>query len=153
HNWHDAEDAFQATFWVLAKKAGSVGKHGSVAGWLYQVAYHTALKARARAANREKRERQAGPPMPTDTLAEVTARELVGALDQAIQELPDQLRSPLVLCYLQGKTRDEAAQRLGWSLGTFKRRLERAKESVRARLVRRGLALPAALLAAGLAPG
>jgi RNA polymerase sigma factor (sigma-70 family) len=152
HNHHDAEDAFQATFWVLARKAGSIARHTSLAGWLYQVAYHTALRARARTANRQRWERRAGTSVVGDPLAEVTGRELVGVLHEALQRLPERLRTPLVLCYLEGRTRDEAARQLGWSLGTFKRRLEQGKELLRARLARRGLALPAVFLAAGLIP-
>jgi RNA polymerase sigma factor (sigma-70 family) len=153
HNEHDAEDAFQATFWVLARKAASVGRQGSLGGWLYQVAYHAALKTRARAATREKHERQAGQRPAADPLAEVTGRELLAVLDEELQRLPERLRSPLVLCYLQGSTRDEAARQLGWSLATLKRRLEEGRESLRCRLARRGLTLPAALLVAGLAQG
>jgi RNA polymerase sigma factor (sigma-70 family) len=153
HNWHDAEDAFQATFWVLARKAGSITKKESVAGWLYQVAYRAAVKARARAANQQQQERKAQPKPSTDPLAEVTGRELLSVLDEELQRLPQRYRTPLVLCYLEGKTRDEAAQELGWSLGTLKRRLEQGRELLRGRLARRGLALPAAFLAAGVAEG
>src|SRR5262249_29881512 len=127
HNWHDAEDAFQATFWVLARKAGSITRKESVAGWLYQVAYRAAVKARTRAANQQQQERKAQPKPSTDPLAEVTGRELLGVLDEELQRLPQRYRTPLVLCYLEGKTRDEAAQELGWSVGTLKRRLEQGR--------------------------
>jgi RNA polymerase sigma factor (sigma-70 family) len=153
HNEHDAEDAFQATFTVLARKADLAGRRGSVGGWLYQVAYRAAVKARHRAASRQKHERQAGGRASPDPLAEVTGRELLAALDEELQRLPEHLRTPLVLCYLQGRTRDEAAGQLGWSLGTLKRRLEQGREVLRGRLARRGLTLPAALLATGLAEG
>jgi RNA polymerase sigma factor (sigma-70 family) len=152
HNWHDAEEAFQATFLALARKANGVGAGGSVSSWLYRVAYHVALRARARAGLRQQRERQVGAPPRADPLDEVTGRELLAVLDEEMQKLPERLRAPLVLCYLQGKTRDEAARELGWSLGTLKRRLEGGRQCLRARLLRRGVALPAALLAAGLAP-
>jgi RNA polymerase sigma factor (sigma-70 family) len=152
-NWHDAEDAFQATFWVLARKAGTVGKQGSLGGWLYQVAYHAAIKIRARAANRLQQESKVGQRPTPDPLAEVTGRELVATLDEELHHLPEQFRVPLVLCYLEGNTRDEAARQLGWSLGTLKRRLEQGKEKLRRRLEQRGLALPAVFLAAGATEG
>jgi RNA polymerase sigma factor (sigma-70 family) len=149
-NTHDAEDAFQATFLVLAQKAGSVGRQDSVGGWLHRVAYHAALKARARAANRQRYERQAEAPCSSDLLSEVTGRELLAVLDEELARLPDRFRAPLVLCYLEGNTCDEAARLLHWSARTLKRRLGQGREWLRARLERRGLSLPAALLAAGL---
>jgi RNA polymerase sigma factor (sigma-70 family) len=147
----DAEDVFQATFLVLARKAGSLDRRGSLGGWLYQVAYHMALKARRRAAARQKREAQAVRCGEADPLSEVTGRELLAVFDEELQALPEAERQALVLCYLQGKTRDEAARAAGCSASTLKRRLERGKGRLRLRLARRGLALPAALLAAGLA--
>jgi RNA polymerase sigma factor (sigma-70 family) len=149
HNRHDAEDAFQAAFLALARHAAAVGR-GSVGGWLYRVAYRVAVKARARALRREEQERRAPQRSPADPLAELTGRELLAVLDEGLQELPEEYRRPLVLCHLQGKTRDEAARECGCSLGTLKRRLERGREALRARLARRGLALPAALLTAAL---
>jgi RNA polymerase sigma factor (sigma-70 family) len=150
HNRHDAEDAFQAAFLALARHAGAVGRRGSVGGWLHRVAYRAAVKARARATRREGHERQAPQRTPADPLAEVSGRELLAVLDEGLQGLPEEYRRPLVLCHLQGKTRDEAARECGCSLGTLKRRLERGREVLRARLARRGLALPAALLTAAL---
>jgi RNA polymerase sigma factor (sigma-70 family) len=147
---HDAEDAFQATFCALAQKARSVRQAGSVGGWLYQVACNAALKARAGAAVRLRRERRAGGREAADPLAELTGRELVTALDEELRKLPERCRAPLVLCYLEGKTRDEAARDLGWTLGTLKRRLEQGRACLRARLERRGVAF-SALLAAGVA--
>jgi RNA polymerase sigma factor (sigma-70 family) len=153
HNAHDAEDAFQATFLVLARKAGSIRGRESIGGWLYRVGYHMALKAREQAAARQKREARAARPEETDPLAEVTGRELLAVFDEELQTLPDRERVALVLCYLQGRTGDEAAREVGCSESTLKRRLERGKGRLRARLARRGLALPAAILAAGLASG
>jgi RNA polymerase sigma factor (sigma-70 family) len=147
---HDAEDAFQATFCALAQKANSVRQAGSVGGWLYQVACNAALKARAGAAARLRHERQAGGRETADPLAELTGRELITALDEELGRLPERCRVPLVLCYLEGKTRDEAAHELGWTLGTLKRRLEQGRACLRARLERRGVAF-SALLAAGVA--
>jgi RNA polymerase sigma factor (sigma-70 family) len=150
-NWHDAEDAFQATFLVLARKADSICKTECVGTWLYQVAYRVAVKARARTATRSLHERQASPSSPADPLAEVTGRELLAVLDEELHHLPERLLAPLMLCYLQGKTRDEATRQLGCSLSTLKRRLEQAKERLRHRLAQRGLALSAALLVTELA--
>ncbi len=147
----DAEDAFQAAFLVLARKAGEVGRRGSVAGWLHRVAYHAALRARARAVRREQHERQAAPRESPNLLEEVTGREFLAVLDEELQRLPEDRRVPLVLCYLQGHTCDDAARQLGWSLRTLKRRLEQGRNGLRARLARRGIALPAALLALGVA--
>jgi RNA polymerase sigma factor (sigma-70 family) len=149
HDRHDAEDAFQATFLALARRAGSVGRRAALGTWLYQVAYHAALKARRRSAVRRRHEDQAPPRQPTDSLAEVTGRELLVVLDEELQRMPEWLRVPLVLCYLDGRTRDEAARELGWSLGTLKRRLEQARADLSARMVDRGVSL-AALLAAGV---
>jgi RNA polymerase sigma factor (sigma-70 family) len=150
HNRHDAEDAFQAAFLALARHAAAVGRRGSVGGWLHRVAFRAAVKARSRARRREEHERRAPQRAPADALTEVTGRELLAVLDEGLHELPDEYRQPLVLCYLQGKTRDEAARECGCSLGTLKRRLEQGREALRGRLARRGLALPAALLTAGL---
>jgi RNA polymerase sigma factor (sigma-70 family) len=152
-NRQDGEDAFQATFLVLAQKAAAVRKHGSLASWLHGVAYRIALKARARSAQRRRHEAHAPGRASADPLAEVTGRELTAVLDEELQRLSERYRTPLVLCYLEGKTRDEAAAQLRWSLSTLQRRLEKGRELLRGRLARRGLALPAALLAAGIAQG
>jgi RNA polymerase sigma factor (sigma-70 family) len=150
HNWHDAEDVFQATFLVLARKASSIGKQASVGSWLYQVAYHMALKARKQASIGQRHVRQAARRDQADPLAEVTGRELLAVFDEELQNLAECDRAPLVLCYLEGKTRDEAARLLGCSQSTLNRRIEYAKDRLRGRLARRGVALSAALLAAGL---
>jgi RNA polymerase sigma factor (sigma-70 family) len=149
HNPHDAEDAFQATFLALARQADTAGRQASLGTWLYQVAYRTAPKARQRSAVRWRHEKQVPPRSPGDPLAEVTGRELLTVLDQELHRLPERLRAPLVLCYLQSKTRDEAARELGWSLSTLKRRLEQGRTLLHARVTGRGIAL-AALLAAGV---
>jgi RNA polymerase sigma factor (sigma-70 family) len=149
-NAHDADDAFQATFLVLAGRAASVARADSLGGWLYQVAYNTALKARARAAARRRREQRPDDRSCPDPLSEVSGRELLGVLDEELRRLPERYRAPLVLCYLEGLTRDEAAGRLGYSQSTMKRRLEEGRERLRKRLERRGLALSAALLTAAV---
>src|SRR5262249_50672651 len=130
-----------------------VGRQGSVAGWLHRVAYHASVKALARATNRQAHERQTPPRRPPDLLEEVTGRELLAVLDEELQRLPVERRGPLVLCYLQGHTCDEAARQLGLTARTLKRRLEQGRASLRARLARRGIALPAALLTLGLTRG
>jgi RNA polymerase sigma factor (sigma-70 family) len=150
HNWHDAEDGFQATFLALARKAETVGKSGSVGGWLNRVAYHVALKAKARAGHAGKQDCQVEERLVADPLAEVTGRELLTVLDEELNKLPERLRVPLVLCYLEGKTRDEVARELGWSLGSLKRRLEEGRARLHARVAGRGISL-AVLLAAGVA--
>src|SRR5262249_6452350 len=107
---HDAEDAFQATFLVLARKGASIGQRESVSGWLYTVAHRVALRARARAANRARRERPLGDlavPEAGCAPAELIAwRELRPLLYAEVERLPDKYRAPFVLCYLEGKTNE-----------------------------------------------
>ncbi|HMC66202.1 MAG TPA: sigma-70 family RNA polymerase sigma factor [Gemmataceae bacterium] len=158
HNWHDAEEAFQATFLVLARKAASIRKHESVGGWLHNVAYHAALKARAQAATRQLRERQSRVRSDCDSRAtrypdpldELTGRELLAVMDEELQRLPERFRVPLVLCYLEGQTRDQAAQQLHCALRTLERRLEAGKKLLGSRLARRGVTLSAVGLATAL---
>ena len=149
----DAEDVFQATFLVLTRKAATLRRRESVAAWLHGVAHRLAARARADAHKRKARERGARARPAPDALAEITGRELRAVLDEELARLPERLRAPVLLCFLQGATRDEAARRLGLPLGTLKSRLERGRQLLRARLARRGLALSAALLAAQLAGG
>jgi RNA polymerase sigma factor (sigma-70 family) len=166
HDGHAAEDVFQAAFLALARKADSIGRGGCVGSWLYRVAYRAALRARRQEARRRasrERQRPEGErerPEPAheqpesaapDPLAEMTARELLTALDEELHGLSERWRAPLILCYLEGRTRDDAARALGVSESTLRRRVEEGKERLRRRLERRGLALPAAFLAAGLA--
>src|SRR5437870_8091823 len=150
---HDAEDAFQATFLILSRKAASVRRKDSVGSWLYGVAYRVALKAKAAAARRYSLQPLSPQSQVIDPLADVTVREAQAILDQELTRLPDKNRAPLVLCCLEGATRDEAARQLGWSASLVKSRLEEARTRLRGRLVRRGLTLPAALTAALLAEG
>jgi RNA polymerase sigma factor (sigma-70 family) len=147
----DAEDAFQATFLVLARKAASIRQQGSVAGWLYEVAYRVAIKAQAGSARRRARERRASAMATSDPTLDMTLRDLQRVLHEEMRELPDRYRVPLVLCYLQGLSQEEAAKQLRWSKGTLRGRLDRGREHLRRRLTRRGVTLSAALGAAGLA--
>jgi RNA polymerase sigma factor (sigma-70 family) len=153
HDWHDAEDVFQAAFLTLARKAAAPGWQDSVANWLYLVAYRLALKTRAEVRRRGVREAVPAPRTSPDPLVEVSGRELCAALDEELSRLPATYRAPVLLCCLEGMARDEAAQQLGWSFGTLKGRLERGRELLRRRLSQRGLALSAALAGLALAPG
>jgi RNA polymerase sigma factor (sigma-70 family) len=146
----DAEDAFQATFVVLAHRAHSVSRPGLLANWLYGVARRTALKARARAARRQAAERGAGPMTETDPADEAARRELLLVLDDELGRLPERYRVPLVLCYLGGHTHEAAARRLGCPRKTITTRLARGCERLRAALARRGVALSLVALAAAL---
>jgi RNA polymerase sigma factor (sigma-70 family) len=142
---HAAEDAFQATFLALARKAGGIARGGAVAPWLYRVALRAALRARATAAKRAARPLPADLPAPdAGTRAEDDWRPI---LDEEINRLPERYRGPVVLCHLQGHTLAEAARQLGCPRGTVAVRLVRARQRLRARLARRGVALSAALAA------
>jgi RNA polymerase sigma factor (sigma-70 family) len=141
---HEAEDAFQATFLVLACKAASIRKHESLTSWLSGVAFRLARKARHAAARRRARE-AARAIMPfTDPTAETGHRDVHGVLDEELQRLPARYRAPLLLCCLEGKTREEAAEQLGWSEGAIKGNLQRGRQVLQQRLARRGVALSAA---------
>jgi RNA polymerase sigma factor (sigma-70 family) len=143
---NDCDDAFQATFLVLIRKAHVVKKRELLAHWLYGVAYRTALKARSEAARRRAHERQHVPRGETGTEHEVIWRDLRPILDEELNRLPNKYRVPIVLCYLEGKTFEEAARLLGWPSGTVSGRLARARELLRGRLARRGLALSTGIL-------
>jgi RNA polymerase sigma factor (sigma-70 family) len=150
-DWHAAEDAFQATFFVLARKAASIRKGASLGSWLYGVALRLAGRARANAVRRLEREKQV-PPRTTDSPeADVSWREVARTLDEELNRLPERYRAPLVLCYLEGYTQDESARHLGWALRTLKRRLSHGRDLLRTRLGRRGVTLSAALCATALA--
>src|SRR5215213_2828837 len=137
----DAEDAFQATFLVLARKAGSIRRPEAVAGWLYEVAHHVAARAQAAAARRRTQERKATPMPPADPTLDMTLRDLHRVLHRELRRLPEKYRLPLVLCYLEGLSHEAAAAQLGWSRGMFRGRLDRGREHLRRRLAARGLAL------------
>jgi RNA polymerase sigma factor (sigma-70 family) len=152
-NHHDAEEAFQATFLTLARKAAVVRRQESVGSFVYGVAYRQALNLRAARARRAAHESQAVPRAAASPLDEITLREAREALDAELSQLPERFRAPLVLCCLEGLARDEAAHRLGLPLGTLKTRLERGRQLLHARLTRRGLTLTAALSATLLGEG
>jgi RNA polymerase sigma factor (sigma-70 family) len=146
NNTHDAEDAFQAAFLVLARRAGSAGGPRLLAQWLYGVAFRTALKARAQRAKRRVKERQVVPASAEDTCADSVWADLRPVLDEEIDRLPQKYRLPFVLCYLQGETNEEAARLIGCPKGTVLSRLASARERLRSRLTGRGVTLSAALL-------
>jgi len=149
----DCEDVCQATFLLLAQKANSVPWRDSVTNWLYGVAYRLALQSRDATYRRNIHETKASPKVPPDAMADITLRELQGVLDEELSRLPRKYSAPLLLCCLEGKARDEAAQCLGWPLATVKSRLEEGRDLLRRRLQRRGVALSTALAGATLSFG
>jgi len=151
-NRHDAEDALQATFLVLARRAAAVRKSESLASWLHGVARRVALRLRRATRRRAAREQAAAVPdahAPADALAWAEVR---AGLDEELARLPAAYRDVLVLCYLEGLSRDEAAQRLGLDPGAVKGRLERGRRLLGERLVKRGIGLSAGLAALAVAP-
>ncbi|SIO32565.1 RNA polymerase sigma factor, sigma-70 family [Singulisphaera sp. GP187] len=128
---HDAEDAFQATFLVLARKAGSIRQRDSLAPWLHGVAYHIASTARSAAARRRSHEIRAGQVRP-QAAAEPTPDDLETVVHEELARLPGSYRAAVVLCCLEGLTQQQAAQHLGWPLGTVQSRLARGRERLRA---------------------
>jgi RNA polymerase sigma factor (sigma-70 family) len=147
-----AEDVAQATFLALARRAGSIRRPEALAAWLHETARNLALKYRRGENRRRLREARGSCATPCpDPLDEASARELLAIFDEEVQQLPECYRLPLILCALEGCTQDEAARRLGWTPGSVKGRLERGRALLHQRLARRGLMLPAALAALGVA--
>jgi RNA polymerase sigma-70 factor (ECF subfamily) len=150
-NVHDAEDAFQAAFLVLIRKGRSLLPRQTLGNWLYGVAYYTALKARAASWKRRAKERQAVMSRP-QAPAEDIGHDLLPLLDRELNRLPDKYREAIVLCELEGKTREEAARQLGVPTGTLSGRLTTARRMLAQRFTRRGVTLSSAALATVLTP-
>jgi RNA polymerase sigma factor (sigma-70 family) len=153
HDEHDVEDAFQATFLVLVSRAKAIRNGGLLGHWIFGVAHRVAVRARANAARRYVHEQtltaaQSGVESPS---REGERSELRGVLDEELARLPELLRVPLVLCYLEGLTHEEAAERLRWPVGTVRSRLARGRDKLRSRLTRRGLTADDATLTATVA--
>src|SRR5262249_54746676 len=147
---HDAEDAFQATFLVLARKAASVVPRAMVANWLYGVAQQTARNARARAARRNVRERPAAEAPEPAVAGADPGRDLRAVLDGELGRLPPKYRAAIVLCDLEGRTRKGVARQFGVPEGTLSGWLTRGRALLAKRLTRHGLAVPGGALAAVL---
>jgi RNA polymerase sigma factor (sigma-70 family) len=150
HNHHDAEDAFQATFLVLVRKAASIVPREMVGNWLYGVAHQTALQARRTAARRRAREVQVTKMPDTEDVRQDQWSDLQPVLDEELSRLPDRYRAVIVLCDLEGRTRKEVARQLGVPDGTVGGRLARARAMLAKRLARRGVTLSGGALAAML---
>jgi RNA polymerase sigma factor (sigma-70 family) len=145
HNAQDVEDAFQATFLVLVRKAGSISRRQALASWLHTVAHRIALQARTRRGPVSLSETEVARAIAPET--DLDRREVRDVLDEELRRLPEKYRVPFVLCYLEGRTNEEAARELGRPVGTIASRLARARARLRQRLARRGLA-PSALCVA-----
>ena len=155
-NGEDVEDAFQATFLVLARKAAALRHREALPAWLHGVAHRVALKARSARASRWRTARPlTAPPADfrPDPLAELSGRELLTIIDEELQRLAEAYRLPVILCCLEGRSLEEAARQLGWTLGSVKGRLERGRARLHQRLLRRGLTLSAALATAEVSRG
>jgi RNA polymerase sigma factor (sigma-70 family) len=138
---HDAEDAFQATFLLLSSKSASIQKHASLAAWLHGVAQRVSLNARRRRMRRAERERRFIVKAHTEPVDAQTWEELRLVLDEELGQLPEKFRAPVVLCYFEGKTNEQAARELNCPKSSLSWRLGRAREMLRERLMQRGIAL------------
>src|SRR5882724_10023035 len=138
-NTHDGEDVFQAVFLSLARLAKTIRQGRTLPAWLHKTTCRIAAKVRKNQVS-GLRESPAEPSENVAPEAQLIWQEVRQALDEELQHLPERLRSPLLLCYMTGLTRDEAAKQLGWSLGTLKRRLEQGRKALQVRLSRRGIA-------------
>jgi RNA polymerase sigma factor (sigma-70 family) len=147
---HDVDDAFQAAFLALAKEAGSIRLKGSVGVWLYEVAYHAALKVRARTLRNHHVERAAATSEVWNATDEVAYRDMQQVLDEELHRLPERLRRPIVLVHLLGHLQADAASELGITDRTLRNRLKVAREKLRVGLSRRGVTLTTAALVATL---
>lgn len=143
----DAEDAYQATFLLLVQKSASIHRPEQLASWLFGVAFRIASRVRARAAKQGSHLMEPADTFIEDSTLEVAGRELHSVLDEELHALPEKHRLPLILCILEGKSHLEAARQLGWPSGSMSARVAQAREKLRRRLTRRGLALSATLFA------
>ncbi len=146
----EVHDAFQATFLVLARRAGSIRKRGSIGSWLYGVAVRVAARERLSSIRRQIRERrtiEAVAAIATESAdpSPIDRDEGEAVVHQEVDRLPEKYRAPIVLCYLEGLTHNEAAERLSWPVGSVRSRLSRARDRLRARLARRGVTAPSTL--------
>jgi RNA polymerase sigma factor (sigma-70 family) len=152
-NPHEAEDAAQASFVVLARKAAGIRRPEMLAAWLHRTAHQLALAAlRADKRRLERETRSYSPHDQADPLDEISVRELLVILDEEVQRLPERYRLPVILCCLEERTVEAAARQLGWSSGSLRGRLMRGRTLLHARLIRRGVTLSAALLVLGGSP-
>ena len=151
-NVPDAEDVFQATFMVLLRKAGSIQKRGSLASWLHGVAYRLACNVKIQSSRRRRYERQA-PMASTENSPESSWEALTPALHEEINRLPEHYRTPVILCYVEGKSNDQASLQMGVPVGTVKSRLARAREILRQRLEKRHVTLAMAVLVERMSAG
>ena len=147
---HAAEDSFQATFLVLARRAASIRKRVTLGSWLYGVAQRIALRAKGQTTARRLRETQVQLMPRSAPLDDVTWQELREVLDEEIGRLPEKYRAPIVLCYMQGMTHEQAAQMIGCPKRTLTSRLERGREMLRQQLTGRGISLSAGVLATAM---
>ena len=153
-NWHASEDAFQATFLVLARRAGAIRNPDRLGPWLHGVAHRVAVRSRANIARRRARERPGSEEVAMEPSStgepDFDRAELRAALDEEVRRLPEKFRDPIILCYLDGLTHDEAASRLRCPVGTVRSRLSTGRARLRDRLTRRGVAVPSGVFAAAL---
>lgn len=145
HRRQDAEDAFQATFLILARRARSIQANDSAAGWLYRVAHRTAIAARRLSRKRRERELESEPLAPEIALPDLATREMAGVLMEELRRLPDKYQTPLVLRYLEGQSRRAIAEQTDATIATVQGQIARGKALLRRRLVQRGVSLSAAM--------
>jgi RNA polymerase sigma factor (sigma-70 family) len=150
---HDAEDACQATFLVFSRKAATIRKGAALASWLHAVALRVTANLKRERARRERRERSSSDRVCSNPADDVSWAEVQSALDEELGRLPERYRAVLILCYLEGKTRDEAAEQLKLSAGTLHGLLERGRKLLADRLTQRGVTLSAGLFGMALSEG
>jgi len=143
----DVDDAFQATFLVLIRKAASIGDGDRIGNWLYGVAYRVAVRARTRTSRERARLQPVTDVVSNETANDCVSKDVLALLDEEVSRLPARYREAVVCCYLEGRTQEEAAHVLGWPKGTVSTRLNRARELLRNRLTRRGLTMTAGSVA------